>query len=337
MRPRPRWPLIRAGLITVGLLAIGLVAHRTVRDASSRTWPSWPYVLGAAAMTIVATVAGAHAWAWLLNRPLQDRASTTGSYYSSQLTKYLPAGGVVQAASQAAFAADGTTPLASAVVALPVYALATVAAAATVGAGIALDANVAGWWRIVAALGVLSPAVLYRPLLRRALTLLRRVSRRMPEAEHLPAQSSIVRCYAASIVNIGAFGLAYALLVQPSVVSVLTLTSAAAVAWAIGFIVVPLPAGIGAREAVLVSVVPGAAAAALLTASLIQRLLAIGTEVGLAAFSGASRVRRRRSARLEAVNQSLGPRSRSRSSHDASPDWPSADRDGETRLHRHRP
>jgi glycosyltransferase 2 family protein len=55
--------------------------------------------------------------------------------------------------------------------------------------------------------------------------------------------------------------------------------SAFALSWVVGFLVFPLPGGIGVREAVLVAVVPGASAAALLGASLAQRFLVLASEV----------------------------------------------------------
>jgi glycosyltransferase 2 family protein len=55
--------------------------------------------------------------------------------------------------------------------------------------------------------------------------------------------------------------------------------SAFALSWVVGFLVFPLPSGIGVREAVLLAVVPGASSAALLGASLAQRFLVLGSEV----------------------------------------------------------
>jgi hypothetical protein len=55
--------------------------------------------------------------------------------------------------------------------------------------------------------------------------------------------------------------------------------SAFALSWVVGFLIFPLPSGIGIREAVLVAVVPGASSAALLGASLAQRSLVLASEV----------------------------------------------------------
>jgi glycosyltransferase 2 family protein len=55
--------------------------------------------------------------------------------------------------------------------------------------------------------------------------------------------------------------------------------SAFAAGWVIGFVVVPIPAGVGIREAVLVALLPGVGTAPLLAASLALRLLSIGTKL----------------------------------------------------------
>ena len=63
-------------------------------------------------------------------------------------------------------------------------------------------------------------------------------------------------------------------------------------AWVIGFLVIPIPSGVGIREAVLVAIVPGATAAPLLAASLAQRLVAIAAELLAVVVNRALRDRR---------------------------------------------
>ena len=58
-----------------------------------------------------------------------------------------------------------------------------------------------------------------------------------------------------------------------------TVVSAFALSWVVGFLVFPLPSGIGVREAVLLALVPGASSAAILGASLAQRFLVLASEV----------------------------------------------------------
>ena len=62
-------------------------------------------------------------------------------------------------------------------------------------------------------------------------------------------------------------------------------TSAFAVAWVIGFLVLPVPSGLGIREAILYTVLPGVPAGAVLASSLAHRLTTFIAEIILTAFS----------------------------------------------------
>jgi uncharacterized membrane protein YbhN (UPF0104 family) len=65
----------------------------------------------------------------------------------------------------------------------------------------------------------------------------------------------------------------------------LTAALAMCAAWVVGYLVVPLPYGLGVREAILIAALPGVPTASLLAASLAQRLLGIAAEAGLASTS----------------------------------------------------
>jgi uncharacterized membrane protein YbhN (UPF0104 family) len=121
----------------------------------------------------------------------------------------------------------------------------------------------------------------------------RRVIHRIPGADQLPTQSDIVVFYAWALVTIGSLCAAYAILLgslhtgaNPG-----TVFCAFALSWAIGFIAIPIPAGVGVREAVLLGLLPGVGTAQLLSASLALRLLTIGTEL-LATFGNKVVMRR---------------------------------------------
>ena len=69
---------------------------------STRSWRSALSGVGAAVLALVAIVASARAWVALFSDLVDSRASRSvlrGTFYLSQLTKYLPVGGVAQAAS----------------------------------------------------------------------------------------------------------------------------------------------------------------------------------------------------------------------------------------------
>ena len=115
----------------------------------------------------------------------------------------------------------------------------------------------------------------------RVLDVARRFVRRIPGSDQLPTQTDIVIFYGWALVTIGSLCAAYAILLRSLVhgVNPFVVFSAFAVSWVIGFVVVPIPAGVGIREAVLVALLPGIGAAPLLAASLALRLLSIGTEL----------------------------------------------------------
>jgi uncharacterized membrane protein YbhN (UPF0104 family) len=203
-----------------------------------------------------------------------------GTYYLSQLTKYLPVGGFAQAASQLSLAPSAGITVRRAAVAFPVSAVCAVAAGATLGSGLALAGDLPGWARVVAALGLLSPLLLYRPWMAKALNTARRLVHRIPDIDHLPSQREIIACYLWAAVTIGSFSVAYAVLLASTTEgeNPARVFCAFALAWVIGFLAVPIPAGLGVREALLVVFLPGVGTAALLAASLALRLLGIATE-----------------------------------------------------------
>src|SRR5690606_33435750 len=197
------------------------------------------------------------------------------SLYTSQLTKYLPAGGFVQVASQVTLSGH-TSGLAAAAIRLPVFSACTVCAGATLGSVLAFDDALPTWGRVLTGLGVLSPALLDRRLLGWVLEQARRVVRRLPGADGLPAQGQVVRCYLWSLGTLAAYAAAFTLLVGDLAdVRPLTAGAALCVAWVVGYLVIPVPSGIGVREAILVAALPGLGAGPLLAASLAHRLTAV--------------------------------------------------------------
>jgi glycosyltransferase 2 family protein len=274
----------QTGVLVVGLAGLAVAVAGTLDDARDHVLPD-PSALGAAAgLSVAAILASGRAWVALFHDTLDGRAHRVrfeGNYYVSQLTKYLPAGGAVQAASQVSLAASSGVPRGRVALAFPVSAVASVAAGATLGAGLVLASDLPAWARGLSLLGLASPVLLHRRLLAGVLLAVRRFVPRIPAPDRLPDQRSILRFYGWALVSIGSTAAAYAVLLgslddgaSPAVV-----LFASAMSWTIGFMALPLPAGIGVREAVLVAALPGVAAAPLLAASLAHRLLAIGAEL----------------------------------------------------------
>jgi uncharacterized membrane protein YbhN (UPF0104 family) len=215
-------------------------------------------------------------------------------YYLSQLTKYLPAGGVVQAASQFSLAAASGVPLGRVALAFPVSVVGTVAAGLTLGAGIALAGELPTWARALALVGLAAPALLHRRFMAAVLGLARRFVRRIPAPDRLPSQRSILAYYVWALVGIAATAAAYAVLLRSLTdeASPTIVFFAFALSWTLGFLVVPLPAGIGIRELILIAAIPEVGAGPVLAASLAHRLLGIGAEL-LAALGSNLAARRK--------------------------------------------
>ena len=299
IRSIDRRRLLQSAVLVAGLVGVAFVIWRTVDDARGQVMPSPLALTCAGVLTLVTILSSGRAWTALFTGFLDDRRALMGlrgTFYLSQLTKYLPAGGLVQAASQMSMASAAGVPLGRVAVAFPVSAVCTIAAGATFGVGLVFDSSLPGWVRALGAVGLAAPVLLHRRLMAAALGVARRLVPRIPESDRLPSQRDILAAYGWAVLGIGAFAVAYAVLLGSITDGArpVTVVSAFAVSWVIGFLAVPIPAGIGVREVVLVALLPGIGAAPLLAASLALRLLAIAAE--LLAVAGNRMIVRRRSA-----------------------------------------
>jgi hypothetical protein len=235
-------------------------------------------------LSIVAIVSSARAWVALFSDLVQDRTNhliMRGTFYLAQLTKYLPAGGIVQTASQVGLAPSAGVPIRRAAVAFPVSVVGAFCACGTLGSGLVFDSELPGWTRALALLGIGSVVFLHRGLMAWVIDLAHRYVKRIPGSDQLPTQRDILAFYVWALVTVGSLCATYAILLSSldSDVNPFFVFCAFALSWLVGFLAVPIPAGVGVREAVLVFLLPGVGAAPLLAASLAARLLSIGAEL----------------------------------------------------------
>jgi hypothetical protein len=243
---------------------------------------------------LVALACAARAWVALFP-PDADRRELARGLYTSQLTKYLPAGGLAQAASQVALSGNPGGVKAAAL-RLPVFALCSVVAGATIGATLVFDTDLAGWARLLAGTAVVSVVALHRSVLATLLRWARRVVARLPEPDALPTQGEVLRCYGFALGNIAAFAAAFAVLLHDlDDLAVPAVIATVAAAWTAGYLVVVLPGGLGVREAVILAALPDIGSGPLLAVSVAHRLLGLGAEAVLAGSAHLRAVRRRRS------------------------------------------
>jgi uncharacterized membrane protein YbhN (UPF0104 family) len=166
---------------------------------------------------------------------------------------------------------------------------------------LAVDARSSSWFLAIALF--LGPCFALTLLDRRWMVWgLRRIPRTRGVSESLvPAQSAIIAAWGAGIVSLVSAGSIFVLLVggvenvdQP----VFVLASFAA-AWTIGFLAVPIPSGLGVREAVLVALLHDRFPSSLIIAtSVYQRLVTLAAEGLLSALVARSVLRRNAAGRV---------------------------------------
>ena len=272
-----------------GVVGLAVAAYTTADELQDQVLPGVGTLMAALGLHVVALLLAAGTWITLFP-PGADRRALASGLYTSQLSKYLPAGGVLQIAGQVTLAAQQGG-IATAAVRLPVFSLCTVAAGATLGSGLAFATSLPGWARALASLGVLAPIMLDRRILAGLIRVARRRVTRVPEPDALPPQAAILRAYLCALGNLAAYGAAFTVLLSDGgAVNPFVAVSAFCAAWVAGYLVVPVPSGLGVREAVLVAALPDLATASLLAASVAHRVLGIVAE---AALAGGSRLQGR--------------------------------------------
>jgi hypothetical protein len=277
-----RW--VRTATLVVGvpsLLIAAWFAARDVRDVDPATW--WALV-PALALSTTSLWLQARSWRVLLPAGT-DATVADDAFFTSQLVKYSPVGGFAQAAAQAGLAIDGTTGAARATTAMAVSKLTMVVAAGCAGPVLAAtNPALAPWLRLLlcctpAGLALGHPAVLHR-----SLELAGRVLRRPLDPAVLPDPGAVWRSIGWAVPAQALAGASFAVLAVVTDPGVDPVQAAAGfvVAWAVGFLVIPVPAGLGVREAVIAVLVEGPPGTKLVAAVML-RLVVIAAEALLAA------------------------------------------------------
>lgn len=281
-RARNRW---RGVVMLLGIVGLAIAAVASVDDVRDQALPGVAALAGAFGLQLLAMIASARAWVALFP-PSADRHLLARGLYTSQLTKYLPAGGFVQAASQVTMSTADGEGLGRAAIRLPVFSLCTLVAAALWSSLLVFDTDLPGWARLLAGAALGSVALVHRRVLAAVLTATRRLVPRLPDASSLPPQRSIVRCTSFAALNLAAYGAAFAVLLGDLTdVRPLWAATAFCAAWAIGYVALPLPSGLGVREVVIVAALPGLATGSLLAASVAHRVTGLVAEATLAGVS----------------------------------------------------
>lgn len=281
--------MLRVGLTLVALVGIALALRSAASDVDEVPWPAKRDVAIAALCVAVALIMASLAWVWLLDRH-ERRVSLASGFLVSQLGKYVP-GGVVQIAGQYDAARRAGVEARSVAVALPVHAMtATVGAGAVASVVWAVVGDTGAWWAralfgVAGLVGFVTATS--RQLLVKLMELARRRWIRVPEATAIPSQRAILRSAGAGTLGSVFFGVSYVVMVRPEGDAV-AVAAGFVVAFTIGFLALPVPSGLGIREAALVGLLSGYASAAnLLAAAIGLRVVQLGVELVLAGGSAA--------------------------------------------------
>jgi glycosyltransferase 2 family protein len=271
------------GVAAAVAVAVAFVTAR--EDAGAVGAPDPARLLAAAAAIGIALLAAAAAWSTLLGER-RLRVVLPG-FLGAQLARYIP-GSLWQGVSQVLDAERLGVRRSRATTAFLVQLGTQVVAATVVALLVLLDASRLPPWLLVAVVAtpLVALPMVSRSWMSRAVARLRARSTRFAGMDLAPpSQRALWIATAFGAVNAVLVGIAFGLLI-PSATSpreVVAAAGAFAFAWLVGFLVVPLPAGLGVREALLVVGLAGRhSVAVVLGAAVVLRLLMMVVEVGLA-------------------------------------------------------
>jgi hypothetical protein len=276
------------GKATIGLIAMAgaasaiVVLFRTDNDPIATLLDAWPVVLAAGALYLLGMCIYAVSWALLFAKADRRRLIGLG-FLISQPVKYLP-GGFAQPISQVALGVQAAGSTSRVVVAFPVHVLINVVAAITLSAPFLLIADLPSWARWAVVLVPIVWVSLDRRWMAALLLRLGRIHRVFRVSDELPPQRNINTAFAAGLLAHGTMFASFGVLSAGSVPgwSAAQLSVAYGIAWVIGYIAIPAPAGLGAREAVLAVLLNGALPAVnVIKISAVHRILTLVIELVL--------------------------------------------------------
>lgn len=274
--------------LSVVLTAVGLVfmARTLWTDAAGLDRGLVPGVGDGVALISILALSLLVSYAmWVLVLPSRRGVRTTSvsAYMSAQVAKYVPGGvwqGVGQVVGHTRTHEDSS--MVSTTVSYLVQAAAQVAAAAPLALVLLVHERpqqplvLAG---VFAALG--GSLLVVRPLMAMGLNWLGRRRTTWIADLELPPQSRVIGVAALGVLTLGLQGAVMARLVGVPATSWIEVGAAYGVAWAVGFAALPLPSGLGLREFMLVALIPGVPAGAVVAASLVLRVGQLLAELGL--------------------------------------------------------
>lgn len=285
--------VVVAGALVVAMFAAARSLMERSGDHPSPTASRW---LVALVLVLAAVQCGARGWSAFVAGDGRDAALRRG-YALSQLGKYVP-GGIWQFAGQAVSAARHGFGRARAagLVALFTGQFAAAAALFAPFAAVGLDTS---WWVRAALIGCAAAGVFCSfPATRAAVAWAtrHRLTRRAGSTLELPDRRAWNRSAVLLLLHHAMQGAALAIVLGGGRQSAFAVAVAYPIAWLAGLLAVPVPSGIGVREAVLAGLLAPTGLAAVMGAAIAHRLLNLVAEAvwSLAEHLRANAAKRRR-------------------------------------------
>jgi hypothetical protein len=272
------WLLAAVGL---GFLLIVLLAYRDEIAAGFVLSP-WRFVISVAASLVGF---GAIGVSWASMHQTEQRWFHVRRFLITQPTKYIPGGiaqpiGQVVAASQAGMSLQVTTAR------FIVHTGIMVCAGLLLGASLLASPGLWGIGLVSTSLGLTSGSVLIRMvdglrfgrIVDRFVRVVTRGSVEINPADFRIPRKRLAQSLCLAVIGLGTLAVGFAVLAKPSLQPpTYELVGAFALAWTVGFVAIPFPAGVGVREFVLAWILP-AAIGPLVAVALLQRVAQILAE-----------------------------------------------------------
>ena len=270
-RDAKRWTWRLLGIL--GVYFMVAVVWREIQRGEDIDWPSPAGVVAAGALIAAGMWLSSVAWLRLLGSDT-NRAAHRADFFSAQLGKYLP-GGVWQPLGQVGLSSDRGVSKRRSAGAIITHAGTQTAVGLALAFPYAFRSDLAWTWRFAAGVTILAPIASYA-----VVRFLERSTRFVAVSRPYGSPGRAAVTTLILLVNLLLQGVAFSIMASVPLNRIPTAALAFGVAWALGFLAVPFPAGLGIREAVLLVLLPGQAAT-IVTASVAARIVTIAVEFAL--------------------------------------------------------
>ena len=239
---------------------------------------SVPRLVGALVLILISIVMLAQGWATLLKDHSYPKVMRR-IFYTAQPAKYFP-GGFAQPFGQVALAVDENVRLGVAGTAFIIHAATAALAGALLGSGLVFVSTVPNWIRWLSSIGILAPFFLWRPAITWVARLLGRLTKRQVAPDLVSSQRSIIVAFGWAVGGVLLTSVAFVVLSPDDLFTVkpASLLAAYAFAWTVGYLALPIPTGLGIREATLAVLLPVVGVGTVVAISAIHRLVAMVAE-----------------------------------------------------------